>query len=133
METKIRIGAIIIKNSKLLMVKGWGYDELWTPGGKIKAGETDEDCLRRELSEEIGVKVIDFNFFKEYSGKSFYHPSRITRQKIYITSISGDIKTGAEIEDFIWLTKEDFEKRKFTMIPITEKKIIPDLIKQGIY
>jgi len=133
METKTRIVAIIINNGKLLMLKGQGYDELWTPGGKIENKETDEDCLRRELAEEIGVKIIGLDFFKEYSEKSFYHPDRITRQKIYIVSISGDIKTGAEIESFVWLTREDFEKRKFPMIPITEKKIIPDLIKQGIF
>lgn len=133
METKTRIVAIIINNGRLLMLKGRGYDELWTPGGKIEPGETDENCLRRELTEEIGVKITGLNFFKEYSGKSLYHPNRITRQKVYVVSISGSIKTGAEIEDFIWLTKEDFKKRKFLMIPITEKKIIPDLIKRRIF
>ena len=85
------------------------------------------------MTEEIGVKITSLNFFKEYSGKSFYHANQIIKQKIYIVSISGGIIPGAEIEDFTWLTKEDFEKRKFSMIPITEKKIIPDLIKQGIF
>lgn len=133
METKTRIVAIIIKNGKLLMLKGLGYKELWTPGGKIKPGETDEDCLRRELIEEIGVKITGLIFFKEYSGKSFYHPGQFTIQKIYIVSVSGDIKPDSEIEDFIWLTKKDFKKRKFPIIPITEKEIIPDLIKEKIY
>lgn len=133
METKTRIAAIIIKAGKLLMLKGKGYDELWTPGGKIKAEESEEDCLRRELKEEIDVKITGLNFFKEYTGKSFYHPNQITKQKIFIVSISGEIRPGAEIENFIWLTKEDFEKRKFPMIPIIEEKIIPDLIKEGIF
>lgn len=133
METKTRIVAIIIKDGKLLMLKGKGYNELWTPGGKIEQGETDEDCLRRELAEEIGVKITGLKFFKEYSGKSFYHPNRITKQKIYIVSISGEIKPDAEIESYVWLTREDFVKKRFPMIPITEKKIIPDLIRQGIF
>lgn len=133
METKTRIVAIIIKGGKLLMLKGRGYDELWTPGGKIETGESEEDCLKRELKEEIGAKVTGLSFFKEYSGKSFYHSNRITKQKIFIVSISGEIKPGAEIENFIWLAKEDFKKRKFPMIPITEKKIIPDLIRQEIF
>ena len=123
METKTRIAAIIINNGKLLMLRGRGYDELWTPGGKIEPGETDEDCLKRELTKEIGVRITDLNFFKEYSGKSFYHPNQIIKQKIYIASISGKIKTDAGIEDFVWLSKKNFEKRKFPMIPITEKKL----------
>jgi ADP-ribose pyrophosphatase YjhB (NUDIX family) len=64
METKTRIVAIIIKEGKLLMLKGKGYKELWTPGGKINPGENDKDCLRRELKEEIGAEFIDMKFFK---------------------------------------------------------------------
>ncbi len=133
METKTRIVAIIIKKGRLLLLKGIGYEELWTPGGKIEPGETDENCLRRELAEEIGIKITGLNFFKKYSEKSFYNPNQIIKEKVYITSISGNIKIGAEIEDFVWLSKEDFEKRIFPMIPITEKKIIPDLIKKEIF
>lgn len=132
MITKTRIAAIIIKDSKLLMLKGKGFGELWTPGGKIEVGETEEDCLRRELNEEIGVEIISLKFFKEYAGPSFYHENQITRQRIYIVSISGHIQPDAEIEDFVWLKKEDFEKKKFPMIPITEEEIVPDIIKAGL-
>lgn len=133
METKIRIAAIIVRDGKLLMLKGRGHDELWTPGGKIEIGESEEDCLRRELREEIGAELSDLKFFQEYSGKSFYEPNQTTKQKIFIASIFGEIKPAAEIEGFVWLSREDFENKKFPMIPITEEKIIPDLIERGIF
>ena len=133
METKTRIAAVIIEGGKLLMLRGKGYKELWTPGGKIEIGESEEDCLKRELKEEISVEISSLSFFKEYSGKSFYNPGQITKQKIYIVSISGEIKPDAEIESFVWLTREDFDKKKFPMIPIIEEKIIPDLIKEEIF
>ncbi|MCX6811468.1 MAG: NUDIX domain-containing protein [Candidatus Berkelbacteria bacterium] len=133
MEIKTRIVAIIVIKGKLLMLKGKGYKELWTPGGKIKPGESDEDCLRRELEEETGTELLSMKFFKKYSAKSFYS-EHITKQRVYIVSIKGSkIIPQAEIEDFIWLSRNDFEKGNYPMIPITQNKIIPDLIKAGIF
>ena len=63
---KIRIAGIIIKENKLLLLKGRGHKHLWTPGGKLEKGETDKECLKRELKEEIGVDLIEAKFFKEY-------------------------------------------------------------------
>lgn len=36
MEVRTRIAAIIIKDGKLLMLRGKGHDELWTPGGHAR-------------------------------------------------------------------------------------------------
>lgn len=34
------------------------------PGGKLEPGEEEADCLRRELLEELGMKVVVDNHFK---------------------------------------------------------------------
>jgi 8-oxo-dGTP diphosphatase len=130
---KTRVVAVIVQKGKLLMLKGQGYKELWTPGGKIDPDESDEDCLRRELKEEIGAELLNMKFFKKYSAKSFYS-NHITKQRVYIASLKGyKITPQAEIKDFVWLSKNDFEKGKYPMIPTTQNKIIPDLIKSGIF
>lgn len=33
-KTKSRVGAVIIQDNKLLLVKGRDHKEFWTPGGK---------------------------------------------------------------------------------------------------
>ncbi len=128
MKPKARIAAIIVQDGKLLMLHGKGYTELWTPGGKADGEETDEECLKRELKEEIGVNLLEAKFFKEYQTYSFYHSKRAMLERVYIAKIEGDIKPNAEIESIVWLSKEDFEKMKYPMITHIEKELIPDLV-----
>ena len=85
------------------------------------------------MKEELGVNLTDSKFFKEYSGNSFYNPKLIYNNRVYITTIEGEVKPDAEIEDFIWFSKEDFKSKKYPMITITEEQIIPDLIKAKIW
>lgn len=133
MKPRIRIVGIIIQDGKLLMLKGRGHKELWTPGGHLEMGESEEECLERELKEEIGVNLVESKFFKEYPGYSFYNPELVLNQRVYVAKIIGTIKPDAEIEDFVWITKDDFKTKKYSMITDIQDKVIPDLIKVGIW
>ena len=57
MKVRERVGAIIVKNGRLLLVWNNKYPHIWTPGGKKEEGESDEECLRRELNEELGLTL----------------------------------------------------------------------------
>lgn len=130
-DTKIRAGAIIFNDNKLLLVSAKGRKEFWSPGGKIEENETDEDCLKRELKEELGVQLVAYKFYKEYIRKSFYHDYML-KSKMYIVSIEGEPKPTAEIANIHWLTKEEFEKKRVIIIPLINEELIPDLIKDKI-
>ena len=53
----IRVGGIIMRDGKLLMVGNDRSDYLYSVGGRIKFGETAEEAIVREILEETGVKM----------------------------------------------------------------------------
>ena len=53
----IRVGAIILKNGRFLMVKSAESDYYYSVGGRIKLGETAEEAVVRETLEETGVRM----------------------------------------------------------------------------
>ena len=53
----IRVGAIIIKDNKVLMVKNNRDDYYYSVGGRIQFGETAEQAVKREVKEELGCEM----------------------------------------------------------------------------
>ncbi len=66
---KLVTAAIIIENDKILIAKRSSKSKLpgyWEfPGGKVEGSETPQECLERELEEELGVKASAKEVIKE--------------------------------------------------------------------
>ena len=64
------VGGIIYQNKKILICqrKEVGDHPLkWEfPGGKVRDFEENQEALRRELKEELNIKIIEMSFFDEY-------------------------------------------------------------------
>jgi 8-oxo-dGTP pyrophosphatase MutT (NUDIX family) len=52
------VRAIIIKDSKIALIKSIKYGEYKFPGGGIEDGESEFDALIRETNEETGLNII---------------------------------------------------------------------------
>lgn len=75
-----RVGAIIIKEKKLLMVKNDSAPYYYSVGGRVKLSETSEEAVVRETFEETGIELeidrlafIHEHFFYEEITKEYYH------------------------------------------------------------
>lgn len=57
----VAVGVLIAKNADFLLTsrpQGKVFAGYWEfPGGKIEAGESVEEALRRELNEELGIEI----------------------------------------------------------------------------
>lgn len=74
----------VIKHKKEILLnylndaKGKRY--YFLPGGHLEFGETTEECLRRELREELGASIASLNFLTYLD--NFYTKDKINHQEI---------------------------------------------------
>lgn len=106
--------AVIQVKGKILIARRPIRDKLagkWEfPGGKIEVGETPEECLRREIKEELNIEISVGDFFEE---SIYEYPNRTIQLKAYwCTWLSGEIELNShdtiEWVDIACLSDYDF-------------------------
>ena len=84
--------AIILKDNKVLIAQRAPDDKLankWElPGGKIEHGETPQECLKREIREELNVDIEVLDFFADSIFE--YQSGTIKLMAFWCQWISGD-------------------------------------------
>ncbi len=122
------IDAVIEKDDKILLIKRskepfkgkWAF-----VGGHIEEGESEEEALKREVKEEVGLKVEKYEEFGHYFEKG-RDPRGPTYSVAFAVKAKGKIRKGIEAKEVRWF---NFKEIKLKDLAFDHWKILLDYLR----
>ena len=124
----IKVTAAIIEKDGHILIgrrKAGRFADMWEfPGGKVEGAETPEECLKRELREELDVEAEIGEFF--LSNKHAYSHIAI-ELLVYKAKIVGGEFCLRDHKEIRWVPAENLHSYAF---PAADLPIIDKLIRE---
>ncbi len=102
------------------------FKDMWAlPGGGIDFGETAEDAVKKEVEEEVGLKVTSSKFLQVYTD-----PARDPKEVItlsYVVQVEGEPKAGSDAASYQFFSIKTLPE----IMAFDHKQIIEDYLKQA--
>ena len=116
----IRVGAIILREGRFLMVGNSHNNYVYSVGGRVKFGETADEAIVREVWEETGIRMevdrlgfVHENYFygdaPSNLGKPIYEISFFYYMKVPedFEPVSSTFIDGGSEERLVWISPDD--------------------------
>jgi len=117
--------ALIFRDGKLLITQRHVKSHLgglWEfPGGKREVGETFEQCLIREIREELGVEISVGELFEDISHT---YPEKSVRLKFFICRLLSGDPQPLDCAAVRWVEKNELASFKF---PAADARLLEKL------
>lgn len=116
--------AAMIKDGKVLIAQrqaGSHMEYRWEfPGGKLEQGETPEECIVREIKEELDldIEVVDI-----YKVVKFSYLEKDILLLCYVCKVTAGAGRALECNAFKWVEREELTAYDFVPadLPVVEK------------
>lgn len=124
-----KVALAYFKEGKMLQVRDNKQSSVfYTLGGKIEEGESDIECLKREVKEEIDCEIEEgsIRFLKEFQDVA--HGGGILNVRLYEGKLIGEVKPSSEIIEIGYFDTNSDPKN---LSAIAKKVIFPWLKMRG--
>lgn len=125
-RTSIDVAAgLVFRGGKLLITQRRPDDYLgglWEfPGGKLESGESFEDCLRRELREELGIEV---EIGELLDSVMHAYPEKMVRLRFYRCELLREEPRALGCHAIAWVSADELARFQF---PAADEKLLDEL------
>jgi 8-oxo-dGTP diphosphatase len=129
-DTTVRVvAAVIRKDDKYLITQRREFAVLplkWEfPGGRVEPGERDEEALKREVRERLGVDVIVDGKLGE---RRHQYRGYAVELALYAVRLLSDELRVAHVRDFRWVGSNEFDQYEF---PAADQATMDALLGMG--
>jgi mutator protein MutT len=129
METIDVAAALIFRQGKLLITQrpeGGHLAGMWEfPGGKREADETFEQCLRRELREELGIEVEVRELVEAITHA---YPERTVHLRFFRCTWLEHEPRALGCPDFKWVSLDELGRYEF---PAADARLLEKLAREA--
>jgi len=126
-ERIISVVAALIRDNggRVLLVRKRGTQAFMQPGGKKDAGESDVAALAREITEELGCRVMESSAqaLGIFDCMAANEPGFQVRAAVYAVDVEGAINPKAEIDQVVWVDPRALPDLHFA--PLTRDHVLP--------
>lgn len=137
MDTQIKVGVLIVKKEKVLLIKEWSTNKKGYFWNFVKGtfdpsiDKTLEDCAKREALEEAGAAIKLKNFINLTIKHGFNTRiyvnliAEITKGKPTLPPSKDQKGRNEDIKEIKWMNKKDLKK-------INKEEFINDVVYEAI-
>ena len=133
----VKIVGVIIRDRKYLVARDTDESFFKNVGGKLIEGETDLDCLKRELKSELGLTIEEEpeKAFELPPTPAVGDPGLNVVIRGYVVPLSAKVESASispagDVAELAWVNSLNLSEHELT--PQITDLIIPKLKEQGL-
>lgn len=125
-----KVALAVFKDKKMLQVRTKKQPEVfYTLGGKYEEGESDIECLKREIKEELDCEIDESSLKYLTTFDDIGHEDELSLHLImYTGKLIGEPKPSSEIAEIGWFDSNSDPKN---LSVIAQRTIFPWLKEHG--